>query len=103
MTHARMKPKRGAKPDSEQRAYHGWLRSLGKCEACGATADLVLHHILPSTRRSHWLVTIICAPCHNGRTDSVHGLGSEEEFERRFGVNLVAAAIMRLAQWRVTK
>ena len=103
VAHQRMKPKT-VDPTPEQRRYHFWLReNVARCEACGALFDLVVHHILPSSRRDHWNVVLICAPCHNGRTDSVHLLGSEEKFQRHHGVDLKAIAPRRLQQWGLTK
>jgi 5-methylcytosine-specific restriction endonuclease McrA len=103
--HDRMRPKASAPPTAEQQRYHFWLRSLGQCEACPARLDLVIHHILARVpgkqgRRDHWFVVLICAPCHNGREDSVHGLGSESEFQRVHGVDLVAVSVARLQEWR---
>lgn len=99
IAHARVKPKT-VEPDAEQRAYWTWLRAKGHCEACGRRCDLVIHHILPSSARDHWLVVLICAPCHNGRTDSVHLLGSEEKFREKHGVDLKAIARLKLEQYR---
>lgn len=67
--------------------------------------DLVIHHILARApgkawRRDHWFVVAIGAACHNGRADSVHGLGSEAAFARAFGIDLVAIAVERLEEWR---
>lgn len=102
--HERVKPKT-VEPTAEQRRYHDWLRAKGRCEASGVTVDLVLHHILSRApgkvgRRDHWFVVLISAALHNGRTDSVHLLGSEAEFLRVHGVDLVAVACARLEEYR---
>lgn len=102
--HKRLRRKASAPPTAEQERYHLHLRGLGKCEACGATVDLVIHHILGRVpgkqgRRDHWFVVLICAPCHNGRADSVHGLGSEEKFLAVHYVDLRKVALNRLLEW----
>lgn len=102
--HDRMRPKASRPPTAEQQRYHLWLRQRAKCEA-GGTGDLVLHHILAFTpgkqgRRDHWFVVLISADLHNISEKSVHGLGSEAKFLREHGVDLVAIARLRLAQWR---
>lgn len=103
--HDRMRPKASAAPTAEQQRYHAWLRSLGKCEACETTVDLVIHHILAPMpgkvrRRNHWFVVLICAPDHNGDRESVHGLGSEKAFKDARGVDLCAVSVNRLKEWR---
>ena len=103
--HDRLRPKASAPPTPEQWEYRAWLRERGKCEACGSAVDLVVHHILSSVpgkrgRRDHWYVVLICAPCHNGRADSVHGLGGERAFERVHHIDLAAVAVQRLREWR---
>lgn len=103
MAHARIKP-RTVEPTAEQRRYHDWLRERGACEACGVQHDLVLHHILARApgkvgRRDHWFCVILCAPDHNGRADSVHGLGSEAAFAEKVRIDLVAIAIARLGEY----
>lgn len=103
--HDRLRPKASAAPTAKQQRYHLWLRGLGKCEACGARVDLVLHHILARVpgkqgRRDHWFVVLICAPDHNGNSDSVHGLGSEEKFKAVHYVDLCAIALERLKEWQ---
>ncbi len=108
VSHERMKP-RTVEPSAEQRRYHDWLRGDGHrermCEACGSRLDTVIHHILGAApgkvgRRDHWYVVLICAPCHNGRTDSVHGLGSEAKFLDRVLIDLVAISVARLKEYR---
>lgn len=99
MQHARMKAKT-VEPDAEARSYHAWLReNVQRCEACGYFGRLAIHHILPSAARDHWNVVRICHPCHNGRTDSVHLLGSEAKFQERHGIDLVAIARQRLKEY----
>lgn len=108
--HARMKPKRGAMPTAEQERYHRWLRgepAPRACEGCGSRIDTVIHHILAAVegkvaRRDHWFVVLLCAQCHNMGTKSVHLLGSEAEFLRVHGVDLVAISIQRLSEWEET-
>ncbi len=100
MSHERMKP-RTVEPDAEARAYHRWLiEHVQNCEACGYFGRLATHHILPRSARDHWKVVRICHPCHNGRTDSVHLLGSEAKFFEHHNVDLVAISIARLKEYR---
>lgn len=99
IAHARVKYK-NVEPNAEQRAYHEWLREKGRCEASGQQYDLVIHHILPRSARDHWNVVLISAALHNGRTDSVHLLGSEAKFKERHGVDLKAIARARLEEYR---
>lgn len=104
ITHDRMRPKASAPPTPEQERYHLWLRQRACCEGCPQPGRAI-HHLLaraPSKdgRRDHWFVVLLCAGCHNGRSDSVHGLGSEAKFLTKHGVDLVAVAVQRLAEWR---
>lgn len=99
VTHGRIKV-RNVEPNAEQRAYWKWLREHFCCEGCGRRRALVIHHILPSSARDHWRVVILCPGCHNGRTDSVHLLGSEAKFLERHGVDLVAVSVARLEEYR---
>lgn len=103
INHVRMKRKASAEPDAEQAHYHLHLRATARCEGCGAPGHHI-HHILAHApdkagRRDHWLVVLLCAGCHNGRSDSVHGLGSEAAFMAIHRVDLVAVALARLGQW----
>jgi hypothetical protein len=103
--HKRMRPKASADPTAEQRRYHEDLRKRRRCECCGNTRDLVLHHILASVpgkvgRRDHWYVVLICATCHNIGTVSVHLCGSEAKFLEETGCDLVAISVIRLEEWR---
>lgn len=106
MVHERMRPKASAPPTPEQNAYHRWLRNRDVlCECgCGRSAQCT-HHILAQhpakySRRDHWFVVRLSHHCHNGGTDSVHMLGSEEKFCEVHGVDLVGIAATRWAEWR---
>lgn len=103
--HERMKPKAAADPTGEQRRYWLWLRERGQCEACRTSVDLVIHHLLSPARgkvgrRDHWFVVLLCPMCHNMGTQSVHLLGSEAQFYRRHGVNLISTSVARLEEYR---
>ena len=110
--HGRSKPRRGAGATKEQNDYHRALRrDITRCEACMGPRDLVLHHILAefpekSGRRDEWYVIILCAGCHNIRTDSVHLLGSEVRFHEvhkaTLKADLVTISIARLRLWLLT-
>jgi hypothetical protein len=103
--HGRIKPKT-VEPTAEQQRYHDWLRTKGRCQVAGCyKRHLVLHHLLAHApgkvgRRDHWFVVLICAMHHNMGKISVHGLGSEAAFLRETGVNLVAAAVRNLVEYR---
>lgn len=105
--HGRMKEKVGAEPNEEQRRFHASLRALGRCQCgCGRNGTDI-HHLLARTpgkgrRRDHWYVIFLNSGCHNGRSDSVHGLGSEAAFEKVHGVDLVAISVANLERWRAT-
>ena len=102
--HKRTKPKAGAGPDARQQEYHAWLRdTVLLCECgCGRLAECT-HHILArlpgKKRRDHWYVVRLSHECHNLRSDSVHGLGSEAKFYQAHGADLVAASIGRRRKW----
>lgn len=105
--HSRMRPKASADPTAEQKRYHDWLRHgpVTRCECgCGRDGEC-LHHLLSTApgkqgRRDHWFVVRLAHHCHNGASDSVHGLGSEALFRDRHGVDLVAVACQRLKEYR---
>lgn len=83
-------------PSKHEERY--WQSLERRCVACGATQDTVIHHILAripqkQRQRDHRFVVRLCATCHNMGTDSVHLLGSEEAFQHRHGVDLVAIAV----------
>lgn len=104
IVHARLKPKASAEPTAEQARYHAHLRATALCEGCGGRGHHI-HHLLASApgktgRRDHWFVVLLCAGCHNGRSDSVHLLGSEARFLEVHGVDLVAVAVLRLTEWQ---
>jgi hypothetical protein len=103
--HGRIKPKT-VEPTPEQQRYHEWLRTKARCQVatCGAR-HLIIHHLLAHapgkfSRRDHWFVVLICAQHHNMGKISVHGLGSEAAFLRETGVDLVAAAVRNLVEYR---
>lgn len=101
--HKRMRPKASADPTAEQKRY--WDSLPNRCEGCGATRDIVVHHLLAPApgkrgRRDHWFVVKLCALCHNMGTESVHLLGSEAKFLDRRGVDLVAVSIINLERYR---
>lgn len=98
--HGRIKP-RTVNPSAEQERFFDSLPN--ECQGCGGVGQ-VIHHILADvpgkvTRRDHWFVVKLCAGCHNMRTDSVHGLGSEAKFEEVHGVDLVNKALLNLGWW----
>lgn len=104
VTHGRMKP-RTVDPTAEQQRFHDWLRAKGHCQVCSTSLNLVIHHLLASVpgkqgRRDHWFVVLICAGHHNMGIISVHGCGSEAKFRLKTGVDLVAAAVRNLEDYR---
>lgn len=91
----RMKPNHRY-PSKHEERY--WASLERRCVACGTAQDTVIHHILARIpqkvrQRDHRFVVRLCATCHNMGTDSVHLLGSEEAFQHRRGVDLVAIAV----------
>ena len=108
VTHGRMKEK-GTDPTPEQQRFHASLRFYpdGRnrpCQCGCGKMGKAIHHLLARApgkgrRRDHWFVTLLSHGCHNGRSDSVHGLGSEALFQRTHGVDLVAVAVDNLARW----
>lgn len=104
IAHKRIKRRRRF-ADADEKAY--WNSLDRKCVACGSCSDTVIHHILAGIaekvrRRDHRYVVVLCPGCHNGRADSVHGLGSEERFAQRHGVCLVTIAIRNWNEWSRT-
>lgn len=109
VTHIRVKPY-SVQPSQAQKIFHGTLRrehpggppNLCQC-GCGREGEQI-HHILAdapfkSGRRDHWIVVFLNGGCHNGRSDSVHGLGSETAFLRTHGVDLIAVAVANRERW----
>jgi hypothetical protein len=109
ISHGRMKPRASEGPTEDQLRFWESLRFYpdGRnrpCQCgCGKVGEAI-HHLLARApgkgkRRDHNFVVILAHACHNGRSDSVHGLGSEAAFERVHGVDLVAVAVENLARW----
>lgn len=98
--HVRMRPKQ-VKPNAEAQRF--WDSLPNECQACGGIGQ-VIHHIMADvpgkqSRRDHFFVVKLCAPCHNMGTYSVHLLGSEAKFQEVTGVDLVNKALLNLGWW----
>jgi hypothetical protein len=83
----RMKRKRVSKTELE-RQHLGRIASM----RCIVSNEYVIcvHHLMKApgkrTRRDHRWVIPIAPRLHNMGDDSIHGLGSEEAFERKHGL-----------------
>jgi hypothetical protein len=108
--HGRNKPY-AVQPTAAQKRYHGALRRFHPggpyrpCQCgCGRPGGTI-HHILADMpgkvrKRDHWFVVALNGGCHNGRSDSIHLLGSEAKFLEVHGVDLLAIAAANLEAWR---
>jgi hypothetical protein len=97
VAHTRIKEKASRGPNAEEKRY--WDSLPKRCVACPERATVVIHHIMADiagkrARRDHRFVVVLCPTCHNMGTNSVHLLGSEEEFQRVRGTDLVTIAII---------
>lgn len=91
--HNRTKPKYRTQPNKEEKTFREWVRKYG-CLVCGKQA--AIHHIISDgTKRitkDHWLITPLCQEHHQGRY-GYHGLGSDAEFQKKYGIDLYQKAI----------
>ena len=96
VTHGRMKEKASRDPNTEERAFHKLVRSVG-CLVCGRPATI--HHVTSDGHkriaRSHERVTPLCPQHHQKVFDpkdadpiSVEGL-THAGFTARYGVDLL--------------
>lgn len=87
--HGRIKPK-AKDQTAEERDHVELIRSLG-CLICGRPA--IAHHVMhmpgKRKRRDDRFVVPLCNDVHHLSEVGVHGLGSEEAFLARWGVDLV--------------
>jgi len=90
----RIKPKAKAPPTAEERRHKDTVACMA-CIGCGAFG-VELHHAMKVIgkvrRRDDRFIVPLCPTCHRG-PKGVHGLGSEEAFEKLTGVNISAEAV----------
>jgi hypothetical protein len=97
-----MKEKASRGPTAEEQAHMDRVRDLGCC-VTGRT-PVHIHHVMKcpgkNRRRDHRFVVPLTPELHNMGPQSVHMLGSEDEFFRIHGIDLAAWAV---AAWECSK
>lgn len=81
--------------------YWDWLPD--QC-VCGAQSEQIHHIIHISGQRitnDDWLVTKLCANCHQLSNVSVHRLGGERQFLQATGWDLVHRAVLNRHNFEV--
>lgn len=118
MRRTALKPKRATPRRNEGRIKHARIKRprvsktalerehmdrIGKMACLGCSRRPVeVHHLMKCPdkrcRRDHRFVVPLCETCHRGKT-GVHGLGSEQLWGERRGIDLPSWAIQ---QWEIS-
>lgn len=116
-----LKAKRETPRRNEGRVQHGRIKPQGytaleefhvarlrtlKCLLAHCSNKAIAHHIMKvplgytkRKRRDHRFAVHVCDNHHNLQKDSIHLLGSEEKFNKYYGVDLFQIA---LAEWNIS-
>jgi len=83
----RRKTKTTRGPNSEEKAYHGWIKEIRQtCAACGNKGPVIGHHCEGATFKhnktlvGHWYFIGLCQSC-----DDIVTHGSRKAFRDAFG------------------
>jgi hypothetical protein len=90
----RIKEKYSPTPNSVEKRHEGRLREM-PCIGCGAYG-VDLHHTMLRVpgkrwRRDHRFQIPVCPECHQG-TNGIHGIGNEQTWADRMGLDTAAIA-----------
>ena len=101
VAYTRTSRKAGAAPDGPEKRHIERIAAM-PCLVTGKT-PVVVHHLMKcpgkQRRRDHRFVIPIIPELHNMRPESIHGLGSEEKFERVWSLAPGFLAAWAIQQW----
>tara|TARA_R110000803_G_scaffold174446_2_gene237052 strand:- start:777 stop:1103 length:327 start_codon:yes stop_codon:yes gene_type:complete len=100
--HGRIKPKWKPTPNTEEKAYHDWLRQLG-CVVCQREPSI--HHVISDgykrLSKSHWHCTPLCYDHHQNQ-EGYHSIG-HKQFVKQYDIDLHEKASELLLEYEIQK